>query len=149
MPDIPREPGLLGRLGLRTHSQAGAARPGSWRSMPSWPPCGRRPGVRLGLAVLLYTHGQLRCPFSSPQTCWNTPRTFPQSRREPLLNQKGRRLPSSPPALIQLNKRLTITYSALGPVLSDGIGLRTEGFSDDGECTRPAGPARAAASPLA
>lgn len=132
----PRCLTFRGSLGLWTHSQAGAARPGSWRSTPSWPPCGRRPGVRLGLAVLLYTHGQLRCPFSSPQTCWNAPRTFPQSRREPSSNQKGRWLPFPPPALIQLNKRLTITYSAPGPVLSDGIGLRTEGFSDDGECTQ-------------
>ena len=88
-------------------------------------------------------------PLLQPPDMLEHSQNFSTEQKEPLSNQKGRCLPSPPPALIQLNKRLTITYSALGPVLSDGIGLGTEGFSDDGECTRPAGPARAAASPLA
>lgn len=73
---------------------------------------------------------------------------FSTEQRGALIEPEGKTasLPSS--CFASTQQSLAITHFALGPVLSDRIGLGTEGFSDDRECTRAGRSCQATPPPL-
>ena len=123
------------RLGLWTHSQAGRPDQAAGEARPAGLPVDAVLESGCDWLSCYIPTGSSDAPSPAPRRAGWLPELFHRAEGS-LVKPEGKThsLPSS--CFDSTQQNLTITHSALSPVLSDGLGLGTEGFSDDRECIR-------------